>query len=207
MESRRSVIVMPSEVLHIALAGLIAAALLGDYFDARTVLVVIGFALIPDLDTFTGLLLPGTHRALLHNLFVIVIAGALVFMLRGRIQERWGAPGVHAAWVGVFSLAFAGIAPDLFYNGVNPLYPLHDQFVAFTGELYLSTRDGVVNTLFETEFVGTTQSIHYSTGVDPRRGADTGAERVFPVAATGIQFLVSLLGFTVVGARLALSSR
>lgn len=198
---------MPSEILHLALAGLIAASLLGDYFDARSLLAVAAITVLPDLDTFFGLLVPGTHRALLHNAFVVVTAAALVVLLRNRVKERWGSRGYRVAWVGVFSLAFAGVAPDLFYNGVNPLYPLHDRFVALNGELYLSTRDGLVNTLFEADVVGTTQSIHYRTGVDPRRGADAGAERVFPVAATGIQFLVSLLGFTVVGARLALSSR
>lgn len=181
--------------------------MLGDEFDKRSLLVVMGFALIPDLDTFLGIVVDGAHRAMLHNIFVPVIAAVLIYLLRDSVRVRWGGRGVHVAWVGVFSIALAGIAPDMFYNGVNLFYPFMDQFVTFDGQLYYSTDRGLVKTLFETQKVGTTETLHYSTGVDPAPGSDAGVERVFPIVNSGLQFVVSMLGFTVAGTRLWLSSQ
>lgn len=198
---------MPSDVLHIALAGLIAAALLGDELDLRALAVVVGVTLIPDLDTLLGLAIGGAHRALLHNIFIPILGVVLVYLLRDSIIRRWGVHGLRVAGVSVISLTFAGIAPDLFYNGINLLYPLQDRFVVFNGELYYSTVDGLVVSLFEPIDVGTTQTLHYSTGIDPVRGADRGEERVFPIAMSGIQFVVSFIGYGVMCTRLWLNYR
>ncbi|WP_128476186.1 metal-dependent hydrolase [Halorussus pelagicus] len=51
--------------------------------------------------------------------------------------------------------------------------------------------------------VRTTENTHYSTGVDPAKGAEEeNVERLFPIAYTGERALLALTGYTVVGLRL-----
>jgi ribosomal protein S18 acetylase RimI-like enzyme len=157
---------MPSLVVHVAVAGLVGGALLGREFDRRSVLLVLLVPVIPDLDAFAGLFVVGAHRALLHTLLIPLGAAALVWFdttvreaswLRG----RYGARGVHLAWVGVVVYAFAGIGLDLFTDGgANPFYPLHDQFYEVSGRLQYSTTVGWEQTFVE---------LH--PGVDATKGA------------------------------------
>jgi uncharacterized membrane protein YgcG len=52
------------------------------------------------------------------------------------------------------------------------------------------------------EPVRTTENTHYSTGVDPEKGAESGSvERLFPIAYDGERALLALTGYTVVGLR------
>ena len=46
---------MPSTLVHLAFGGMIAAALLGDVFDRRALLVVLVVTAAPDLDSFIAL--------------------------------------------------------------------------------------------------------------------------------------------------------
>ena len=46
---------MPSTVVHVGLAGLVGAALLGDRFDTRAILFVMAATAIIDLDTLIGI--------------------------------------------------------------------------------------------------------------------------------------------------------
>ena len=56
--------------------------------------------------------------------------------------------------------------------------------------------------------VRTTENTHYSTGVDPAKGAeDENVERLFPIAYTGERALLALTGYTVVGLRLWMARR
>jgi hypothetical protein len=199
---------MPSTLVHLAVAGLLGAALLRT-FDWRAAAVVMGVAVVPDLDTFVGLAIPGAHRAALHTALLPLLLGAVlaydtVVRERSAVGARWGAHGVRVAWVSVVALAVAGIGIDLFYNGVNLLYPLHDQFYDLSGKLVWSNQRGVVQTMFDVEQArtGTTQTTHYSTGVDPSRGSEPeNVERIFPVATSGLQFLVTVTGFGVTAFR------
>ena len=203
---------MPSTLVHLALGALLAAALLGDEFDARSLLVVLAVVAFPDLDTFVGMALPGTHRAILHTLLVPAAAAAVVAYdtrLRERSTlRRYGDRGVRVAWVAIAAYVLAGIGPDLFFNGVNVFYPLTDRFVTLNGELYLSSQRGLVQTMWSfgdggSSVVGTTENVHYRTGVDVSRGADPAdAERVFPVAMNGLQALLILTAAVVTTARL-----
>lgn len=214
---------MPSTVVHVAFAGLLAAALLGWAFDRRSLLVVLAATAVIDLDTVMGLYVEGAHRAAFHTLLLPLVAGA-VFAWDVRredsfVRGRWGAYGVRTGWVTLAAVTFAGIGPDLFTNGVNVLYPVHDAYYRIWGELLLSSQRGVVQTfvdlsaLFGPEAapsqpamsvkVGTTENLHYSTGVDVKKGPDPAdAERVFPVVATGMQALIVLMSGVAVGARL-----
>jgi len=200
---------MPSTVVHLAVGAVVAAALLGDEFDRRSVAIVLAATAVPDIDTFAGLYLQGAHRALLHTLMLPVAAGALLTYdtrIRpvSRLYGRWGARGVRVAWVAVAALLVGGILPDLMTNGVNAFYPFYDRFLTVDGELLLSNQRGVVQTFVDlsAEPERTTENTHYWTGVDPTRGKDPkNVERIFPVVRSGFQLLVIVLGAFTLGAR------
>lgn len=224
---------MPSTVVHVALAGLVAAALLRDHLDWRALLVVVGAVVFIDLDVFVGWWFVGTHRAAFHTLLLpVLVAGLLLWDTRYRAdsttRRRFGIQGVRVGWVAVAAVVFGGIGPDLFFNGVNVLYPVHDQFYKLNGEVLLSDQRGFVQTFVdlsppeatpETEpnevAVGSTENIDdtYQTGVDPEPSEaggetdDTDVERVFPVVQSGQQALLVLTSVFVVGTRLVENRR
>jgi hypothetical protein len=203
---------MPSTVFHAAVGGLIAAALIHDRFDRRVLAVVLVAVLVPDLDVFLGLWVQGAHRTYLNNVFVPLGAAALVHYdtavrPRSWLRGRWGPDAGRLAWVGVVVLAVAGIGLDLFANGVNLFFPVVDQFYSLSGRVLLSSQRGLVQTVIDLDTAsGTTETRQYRTGVDPDPGSPgaEGAtvERVFPVAASGIQLLLIVTGIAVVGYRL-----
>ena len=213
---------MPSTVIHVALAGLVATALLGEEFDGRAVLAVMGATAFIDLDVFVGVVLAGTHRAAFHTLLLPLSVGALLYYdLRVRdrsrswVRARWGARGVRIGWVSLVAVTFAGIGLDAFFNGVNLFYPLHDRFYDLSGQLLYSNQRGLVQTFVEFDFlteeaagsadetVRTTENTHYRTGVDPSKGREPeNVERIFPIAMTGERFVLALTGYCAVGLRL-----
>lgn len=219
---------MPSTLVHVALGGLLAAALLGAAYDLRALLVVLGVTALPDLDAFGAVLFSGAHRALLHT-FLLPLAAVGVVLVDTRVREqsglrdRAGSRGVRVTWVAILAFAVAGIGLDFVTNGVNALYPLVDQFYVLDGKLELSTTEGLVQTFVEVpaeagagagngsvpapESVGTTENVTYTTGVDPAAdpGVESGpVERVFPVVRSGWQLLVVLAGAVTVLARFRL---
>ncbi|MFB6078396.1 MAG: metal-dependent hydrolase [Halarchaeum sp.] len=188
---------MPSTLVHVAVGAVVAAALLGSAYSRRAVLVVLAAAALPDLDSFTAVLLPGTHRALLHTLLLPAAVGAVVAW-DARREDSWlrSRRGVRIAWVAVAALFVGGVGPDLVTNGVNALYPIHDRFYTLNGHLWLSNARGLVQTFVTADAGGgTTETTFYYTGVDVARGADpANAERIFPVVDSGTQALVCALG-------------
>jgi len=197
---------MPSTVVHLAVAGLLATSLLAEHFDGRAALVVLAAAAVPDLDTLVGLWVPGGHRAVLHTLLLPAGVGVMLFAdsVGGSwLANRWGAYGKRVAWVAFASLLFAGIGLDLFTNGVNAFYPIHDQFYSVSGKVSFSSERGLVQTVFDAKARGSTATTHYSTGFDLARGADPGgAERTFPVARSGKQLFLGVTSFSILGFRL-----
>lgn len=221
---------MPSTVVHLAIAGLLAAALLAEDFDWRGLLVVCGAVAFIDLDTVVGLWITGAHRALFHTLLLPgIVMAFLVWDTRVRsesaLRTRYDDRGVRVAWVSFVAIVFAGIGPDLFFNGANVFYPIHDQFYKLNGEVLLSTKDGFVQTFVDlsppepsggggasggggqSAALGSTQEKQYWTGVDPNPGeagaeTDTVVERTFPVVRSGHQALLVLTSAFVVGTRL-----
>lgn len=198
---------MPSTLVHLSFGALIAIALLGEEFDGRALGIVLVVTAVPDLDTFIGIWLPGTHRALLHTVLVPVILAALV-AYDTRVRERsWLASprAVRIAWVAIAAYVLAGIGPDLFTNGVNVFYPLYDQFISLSGRIWLTDQRGLVQTLWEAEQStrGTTRTVHYATGVDTAAGPDPpDRERIFPLVDSGIQLLIVLSAMVVTAGRL-----
>lgn len=200
---------MPSTLVHVGVAGLIAAALLGDSFDAEAVAVALVATALVDLDAFVGLVVPGAHRAAFHTLLLPAAVSAGVYY-DARVREsswlaRWRPDAARVLGVALVAVVVAGIGLDLATNGVNALYPLHDQFYTLDGQLRLSDQRGLVQTFVERggEQARTTGNTHYSTGVDPTKGAETkDVERVFPLVSSGRELLLTLAGFGAVGVRL-----
>lgn len=206
---------MPSTLVHVALAGLLAAGLLGAAFDRRALLVVLGVTIVPDFDAFLGLAVTGGHRALLHTFVIPIVAGLLVWTDarrgRSRLRGRFGPDAIRIAGVAILAYAVAAIGLDLTTGGVNPFYPVHDQFYTLNGKLELSSTKGIVQTFVETsdggapapEGLGSTQEVHVSSGVDPSPGTEpANVERVFPIVRSGWQLLLVVASVVTVGGRL-----
>ncbi|SEV85557.1 metal-dependent hydrolase [Natrinema salifodinae] len=205
---------MPSVAVHIALAGLVGTALLGDRFTPKAILLVMILTAALDADTLIGLFVPGAHRTLLHNVWLVaVLAAALVWDGRYRdrsvVRERWGAGGYRIAWVALAAMLFVHILLDAFYNGANLFWPLQDRFYDLSGELLLTDQRGVVQTFIELDggsagvvesiSRGTTDDVHYATGFNPtREKSASNVERVFPVAGNGERLVLVVTGFATV---------
>jgi hypothetical protein len=243
---------MPSTVVHVALAGLVGAALLAEHFDGKAVAVVMAATALVDFDVFLGFWIDGAHRAAFHTLLGPLLGSLLLwwdlrYRDRSRLRSRWGARGVRVAWVSIVAVTFAGIGLDAFFNGVNLFYPVHDRFYAFSGKVFYSTEEGFVQTLVSVDIenlldalvpdsgasagaegssgggagdgaggasngnsdpAATTENTHYSTGIDPQKGAEEGnVERLFPIAYNGERALVALTGYSVVGMRVWMERR
>lgn len=196
---------MPSTVVHLAFAVLLAAALLGDAFDRRALGVIFAVTVFPDLDAFLGLVVRGAHRAAFHTVLIPAFAAGVVLydtQVRDRddswLRRVWGQRGPRLAWTVVAVYLVSAIGLDLFTNGVNVLYPVHDQFYSVGGRLFLSSQRGVVQTFVEfsqSGGMGSTETVHYRTGVDPSPGAEEkNVERIFPVVWSGWQLLLVTAG-------------
>jgi hypothetical protein len=201
---------VPSTVVHLALAGVVAAALLGATLDRRALAVVLVAVALPDLDSFI-LFSDAGHRTVLHNVWVAVVPAVLLWVdLRVReeslVRRRWGPWGVRVAWVTVVCYLVAHLALDLADGYVNLLWPLHDQFYTLDGSIELSSERGIVNTFSDSgvpllDARGTSSEQQITTGVDPGEGQ---TERLFPVVRAGWQLVVLVGGTAIVAMRLAL---
>ncbi|MFB6178149.1 MAG: metal-dependent hydrolase [Halorientalis sp.] len=211
---------MPSTVVHLALAGLIAAGLLGDAFSTRSLAMVLAVVAFVDFDVFVGLVVPGAHRAAFHTLLIPLVAtGFLVYDTRVRdrslLRARYGPDAPRIVGVTLVAVVFAAIGLDLFTTGVNVFYPLHDQFYRVNGKLLVSNHKGFVQTYVhfdggtvQATTLGSTHQVHIDSGVDPTRGPDPKhARRVFPFAQSGWQLLLVLTSLAVVGGRLRETDR
>ena len=201
---------MPSTVVHVAFGLLCGAALLGARFDRRAVLVIVAACIVPDLDTFTSLVVASTHRAMLHTLLApgLLALGLWHGTERGDWLRARLAPGdIPRLWAGLFAYVAAGIGLDMFTAlGVNPLYPLVDQFVAVDGRVGYETGRGLFQSFVEFPEPetcggvnvgqrGSTETVHVASGVDPSRGAEEpGTERIFPVVFRGWHVTLALAG-------------
>ena len=209
---------MPSTVVHVALAGIVGCALPGRAFSWRALLAVVGLTVFVDLDVFVGFVVVGAHRAAFHSLLFLAAIGVVLLADRSRgddstLRNRFGPTAHRVGAVAVVAALFGAIGPDLMTNGANLFWPVHDQFYAFNGEMYLSDRKGFVQTFVELESEepaksvsrGSTQETQYHTGVDtnPDRSGDADVqERVFPLADSGEQLLLVVTGAFVMASRL-----
>lgn len=215
---------MPSTIVHMSLAAILAVAFLRDDFDIKGLALILAVVAFVDFDVFLGLWIRGAHRAAFHNLLVpgLVAIGLYVDTRMGprsALRQRFGDRGVRVAWATVAVVVLAAIGPDLFTNGVNVFYPVHDEFYKLNGKILLSNKHGFVQTFVDLSppksshggqagkvAIGSTKNVQYYTGVDPnpgKAGADSGnVERVFPIVQSGWQLLIVLTSIFVVGSRL-----
>ena len=207
---------MPATTVHVGLGLVIAAALLGEYYDRRSLSAVVLVLILPELDAIPGWWLPGAHRALFHTFVLATVAGGLLYYdtrLRETswLRDRAGERGVYVAWVALAVHVLAHLLLDWAHlDGINVFYPITDQFYRLEGELVLSTSEGLVQTFVEfgedgadAGRRGTTETVHVATPADPEpgRGLDREVERRVPIAVRGWQLYVLLLGVFTVGAR------
>ncbi|MDV7348489.1 metal-dependent hydrolase [Halorubrum distributum] len=214
---------MPSTVVHAGLALLLAAGLLGAYYDRRALAVLLVVLVLPEADSFLGAIMPGAHRTVGHNFVLPAVAALGLYydtrvrersLLRDRLSDRW----IAVAWVAVFVHVFAHVAVDWTHlDGVNAFWPLRDRFFHLGGEAFYSTADGFVQTFVDvrvdpetgTRTVdagagGTSESVHVSNPVQPRDpdlDVDEPVERRFPVANGGWRLYLIGLGLFALGAR------
>jgi len=200
-----------------AVAGLLAAALLGPAFDRRSVAIVVGAAIVPDVDAAISLAIHGTTNAALHTLFLPAAAAAAIYWDTERrdrswLRRRWGWWGIRTAWVAVSAYAVAGIGLDLCSPaGANLLWPLHDRFYAVSGRLLYSTQDGLIQSyvaigddgLLSIGSVGTTETHHVATWINPTpdTGIDTGVERRATIVGAGWHVILILTAAAVLAIR------
>ncbi|MFC7186645.1 metal-dependent hydrolase [Halorubrum yunnanense] len=214
---------MVSSVVHAGFALLLAAGLLGDYYDRRALGVVLAIVVVPEADSFLGFVMPGAHRTVGHNLVLPVAAAALLYYdtrlrdrsaLRERLADRW----IAVAWIGLFVHAFAHVSLDWVHlEGVNVFWPLRDRFYALDGEVTLSTAEGFVQTFVDLRIDpetgnrvvdagggGTTETVHVNNPVEPRdpdRATEEPVERTFPIANAGWRLYLVGTGLFALAAR------
>jgi inner membrane protein len=216
---------MPSTIVHLAFAGLLASALLGAAFETRALAVVLVVVAIPDLDSFIAIFVAAEHRAILHNIWVPLLMAAVLWYdttirSNSTIRERYGEWAVRVGWVSIVCFVFAGLALDIVNGIMNPLWPVHDQFYHIDGKLELSDQRGIVQTFVETgndggggdgggisipapESVGSSEEVNVTTGVDPAPAeGDEDPERIFPLFRAGWELMLFVVGTTVTAARL-----
>lgn len=204
---------MPSSVVHVAFAFLLAIGLLGRFYDRRALAVVLVIVLFPELDTVLGWVMDGAHRTVLHNMVISIVAACGLYWDTTReeswIRGRWGARGVRIAWVGLFVHTFAHIALDWAHlSGINFFWPLRDQFFHLDGELYISMTDGLTQTFIEIAEDpdtgagtidagqgGTRVETHVSNPAQPSPDPDPEpVDRRFPIAVGGWQLHFIITG-------------
>ncbi len=211
---------MPSLLAHGGLALLLAIGLLGrDYAEEGLTLILV-ILVFPELDTVLGLAIQGAHRTVFHNLVLPAVLAILLAWddTRGvrRVRRRFGAAGVRIAWVALLVHTFAHAFLDWTHlEGINLLWPLHDQFFKLEGELYLSSTDGLVQTFIDISTDPQTgeQAIDAGGGgsrtetqvanpVQPEPEAEPEpAERQFLLVNQGWQLYLVLVGLLTVLAR------
>ena len=218
---------MPSTLVHVGLALLLAAALLGPAYDRRALLVVAGAVAFLDLDAFVALVVPNTHRAAFHTLLLPLAVGTYLYADsrladRSTVRGRYGDRGVRVAWTALVAVVVSGLGLDLFTgSGANPLYPLFDQFYAFTGSVEWSSTGGFVQSFVEVRPAetggsggaggggvdvgqkGSTDEYRVGTAVDPSEGPEEpGVERIVPVVYAGWQTTLLVTGLVVTALKL-----
>jgi hypothetical protein len=204
---------MPASTVHAALALVVAAGLLGRFYDRRALSVVLLIVVLPEIDTAFGWFMDGAHRTVLHNMVLPAVLAGVVYWETTRdgswIRGRWGARGVRIAWVGLFVHTFVHVSFDWAHlSGINLLWPLEDRFFALDGELALSTTEGVVQTFVEISEDpetggsvidagqgGTRADTHVPNPAKPTDEPDPGpVDRRFPIAVDGWQLYFLLTG-------------
>lgn len=206
---------MPSTVVHVAFGLVLAIALLRGTEDRGALVFLVVLLVLPDLDTVLGPIMAGAHRTVLHTLlFPAAIAALMAYdtrvrdrsLLRDRLGEQW----IRVAWAGTFALGFGHLLLDYVYlDGINALWPFRDQFYRLSGEMVLSTSDGLTQTFVDLSPDApeperrSRQTVHVNNPVEPSRDPPPAepVDRLFPFAVTGRELYLIVLAAFVLAAR------
>ncbi|OTE99919.1 metal-dependent hydrolase [Halorubrum sp. SD683] len=214
---------MPSTVVHAGFALLLAAGLLGAYYDRRALAVLLVVLVLPEADSFLWPIMPGAHRTVGHNFVFPAVAALALYVdtrvrerswLRDRLSPRW----IAVAWVALCVHAFAHVAIDWTHlDGVNAFWPLRDRFFQLDGKAVYSTADGFVQTFVDVRVDpesgsrtvdagagGTSESVHVNNPVQPRDpdvDVEEPVDRRFPIANSGWRLYLIGLGLFALVAR------
>lgn len=199
---------MPPTVVHAALAGLLAAGVVGRHLTSRSAAVVVAAGAVPDLDAALALVWPGSHGAVLHTLFVPAAAAALLYYDTGQrsasaVRRRWGARGVAVAWTAVLAYALAGVTLDLFnVDAAAALWPVDGRYYVVVGHLIYESQGGLTQSFVGFQLgwppvlVETLGPDHFvQSPFDVRPGPDPpDAARVVDVVESGWQLFLTACG-------------
>ncbi|GEM_PF-954802 len=94
--------------------------------DTRKVLLMLPFAVVMDLDFF----IPGAHRMVFHNVWIVVIIPVLVILYLDRFYPKYRSYGLIA-----FFYLLSHLVLDL-ADGVALLYPFVTDFYYFEAEMF-----------------------------------------------------------------------
>jgi membrane-bound metal-dependent hydrolase YbcI (DUF457 family) len=199
---------MPSALFHAAIGILIGMAMLGDALDTKALAIIAFAGLLPDVDLLLAVWFPGAHRVYLHNIFVVLFPAALLLVGRRTghmawLKTRW--PDVETVlWTAILVVGVAGIGIDAVATGVNPLYPVHDQFYRVQGQVIYSSDRSVQETVTDirAERIGSTRDVYYASGVPPVSDGTAQQSWRIPLFGNTLQLLLSLTVFLIIGYRL-----
>src|SRR5659263_772689 len=122
---------MPNWAIHL-LVPLLALLILGRKEDHKYILLLLPFAVLPDIDTFAT-----EHRALLHNIFI-----PLVLAFIGISMKKMRSIFLITAFY------FAShIILDLFGGGVVLFYPFYNEMAFIDASLEMSKTNQLLWTL------------------------------------------------------------
>lgn len=204
---------MPSIIVHLAFAGLLAAALLGDAFGKRSLAVVFLVTAFADLDSFVPYAGTTGHRFMFHNIVIPVAAALVLYVVirqRPELRNRWTGWHTRVAAVALFSYVFAHVGLDLVDGYINLFWPVYDQFYTMRGVLELSDQRGIIQTFSDggLPFLdprGSVSDVRITTGVDPGPSVDgSDPERNFPIFRAGWQVMLFLVGTIAIVGRFVL---
>lgn len=202
---------MPTTGVSVAFGAFLAAALLGQQFDRRSVAVVLLAAAGPDLDVLLGYYQETLHNAVLHNLLVPAALAALIYYdLRVRetswLRTRGGDRAVRIAWVSLAAFTLAGVGMDLLnIEGAAAFWPIDGTYYSVVGKIELNNKEGFVQTFVDLNLSGEGPLLSVGTHPPqyiPRLPYDTARNRYrLMVVESGWQLFMLLTAPVVLVAR------
>ncbi len=121
---------MPSPLIHLVIALAIVLVLLKEEKYIKYSL----FALLPDLDYFSGM-----HRALFHNIFIIIAISLLIYFIIKNEKVS----------IVIFIFMFSHIILDLFNGGASLFFPIYDKIICIESAIKVDS-NGSLSFIFNT---------------------------------------------------------
>jgi inner membrane protein len=128
---------MPSPIGH-ALAGVAVAWAGAPSLDRRVTLAAASLAMLPDIDLFAGLLVPGVHRTVTHSIGAVIVVTIIAAVVTAKVTRRNRARIVAvcaAAYASHLVLDWLGVDTTFPY-GLQALWPFSDRFYISGWDLF-----------------------------------------------------------------------